>query len=134
MSASAPLVPVEPAPAAVVGADLQRQVAHWLASARTFRDAEEFASLEAWRSVERQTGIPLRQRINAIVEELVAFGETTSLLVRDACSDPTEILRAAKAVQAFRRRYVQVDTTLDFLGDAVNSRTSPVLRGGALDA
>jgi hypothetical protein len=30
-------------------------------------------------------------------------------------------------VQRFRRRYVQVDTTLDFLGDAVNSRTSPLL-------
>ena len=31
-----------------VVADLQRQIAHWLAAARTFRDAEEFASLEAW--------------------------------------------------------------------------------------
>jgi hypothetical protein len=31
-------------------------------------------------------------------------------------------------VQRFRRRYNQVDVTLDFLGDAVNSRTSPVLR------
>jgi hypothetical protein len=39
------------------------------------------------------------------------------------------------AVQRFRRRYVQVDTTLDFLGDAVNSRTSPTLRAAlsALD-
>ena len=31
-------------------------------------------------------------------------------------------------MQRFRRRYIQVDTTLDFLGDAVNSRTSPQLR------
>ena len=128
MSASPTLVPATAAPADIVAADLQRQIAHWLASARTFRDAEEFASLESWRSVERQIGIPLRQRINAIVEELVACGEETASLVTLACQDPSEILRAAKAVQAFRRRYVQVDTTLDFLGDAVNSRTSPVLR------
>ena len=37
----------------LLASDLERQVAHWLAAARTFRDAEEFASLEAWRSVER---------------------------------------------------------------------------------
>lgn len=113
---------------ALVSADLRRQVAHWLASARTFRDAEEFASLEAWRSVERETGVPLRQRIATIVEELISLGEATSVLVERACADPSLIARAAKAVQVFRHRYVQVDTTLDFLGDAVNSRTSPVLR------
>lgn len=116
------------APGALVGADLRRQVAHWLASARTFRDAEEFASLEAWRSVERQIGTPLRQQIHAIVEELITMGEATAALVERACADPELTERAAKAVQGFRRRYVQVDTTLDFLGDAVNSRTSPVLR------
>ena len=42
----------------LVVADLERQVAHWLAAARTFRDAEEFASVEAWRSVERDTATP----------------------------------------------------------------------------
>ena len=46
----------------LVAADLERQVAHWLAAARTFRDAEEFASLEAWKSVERDIGAPLRQQ------------------------------------------------------------------------
>jgi hypothetical protein len=112
----------------LVAADLRRQVAHWLASARTFRDAEEFASLEAWRSVERQTGAPLRQRLHAIVEDLVSLGEATAELVSQAGADPALVPRAMAAVQRFRRRYTQVDTTLDFLGDAVNSRTSPVLR------
>jgi hypothetical protein len=112
----------------LVAVDLRRQIAHWLASARTFRDAEEFASLEAWRSVEREIGAPLRRQIHAIVEELVALGEATAALVERACTDASLIARAAGAVQRFRRRYVQVDTTLDFLGDAVNSRTSPVLR------
>ena len=57
----------------LVAVDLERQVAHWLAAARSFRDAEEFASLEAWRSVERDVGAPLRQHMHAIVEELIAL-------------------------------------------------------------
>jgi hypothetical protein len=112
---------------ALVAADLGRQVAHWLASARTFRDAEEFASLTAWRSVERDIGTPLRTQLHKVVEELIALGEGTAALVSDARSDVSLLPRAAVAVQRFRHRYTQVDTTLDFLGDAVNSRTSPVL-------
>ncbi len=109
-------------------ADLERQVAHWLAAARTFRDAEEFASLEAWRSLERDVGAPLRQQMHAIVEELIALGDATSALVKVARRDAASVDRAAAAVQRFRRRYMQVETTLDFLSHAVNTRTSPVLR------
>lgn len=109
-------------------ADLARQLAHWLAAARTFRNAEEFASVEAWRSVEAEIGAPLRRQANAAVEDLIAHGEAAAALIGEARRDPTAIAHAATAVQRFRRRYVQVDTTLDFLGDAVNSRTSPVLR------
>lgn len=112
----------------LVAADLERQVAHWLAAARTFRNAEEFASLDAWRSVERDIGAPLRQQMHTIVEELIALGDATAKLVATARRDPTAISRASGAVQRFRRRYIQVDVTLDFLGDAVNSRTSPHLR------
>lgn len=112
---------------ALVAADLERQVAHWLASARTFRNAEEFASIGAWKSVEREIGLPLRQQLNAIVEELVVMGEKTAGLVAAARKDASVTAEAAAAVQRFRRRYVQVDTTLDFLGDAINSRTSTVL-------
>jgi hypothetical protein len=112
----------------LVVADLERQVAHWRAAASTFRDAEEFASLEAWRSVERETGLPIRQRLNEIVEELIALGDATARLVAEAKSDGKKVQAAGKSVQWFRRRYIQVDTTLDFLGDAVNSRTSPLLR------
>jgi len=112
----------------LVTADLQRQVAHWLAAARTFRDAEEFASIEAWKSVERDIGAPLRMQINTVVEELIKLGEATQRVVAEARKTPARIPAAATSVQHFRRRYVQVDTTLDFLGDAVNSRTSAQLR------
>ncbi|EPE96647.1 hypothetical protein [Rhizobium grahamii] len=108
--------------------DLERQLAHWLAAARTFRDAEEFASSEAWRSVERQIGAPLRQQLNTIVEELISLGEAAGRLIAVSRSDPGQVAKAQSAVQTFRRRYIQVDTTLDYIGDAVNSRTSPLLR------
>jgi hypothetical protein len=109
-------------------ADLERQVAHWLAAARTFRDAEEFASLEAWKSVEREIGAPLRQQLHQVVEELIRMGDSTTALVGAARREPALTDRAAAAVQRFRRRYMQVDVTLDFVGDAVNSRSSRVLR------
>lgn len=112
----------------LVASDLERQLAHWLASARTFRDAEEFASIEAWRSVEADIGAPLRSEIHRIVEELVALGEETQRSIAEAAGDPEALRRAAIGVQRFRRRYIQVDTTLDFLGDAINSRTGPLLR------
>jgi hypothetical protein len=112
----------------LIAADLARQVAHWRAAARTFRDAEEFASMEAWRAVERDIGAPLRQQMHEVVEELIRFGEATEEAIRAARRDPGLLSKAAGAVQRFRRRYIQVDTTLDFLGDAVNSRTSPRLR------
>jgi hypothetical protein len=112
----------------LVAADLLRQLAHWRAAARTFRDAEKFASVDAWRSLERDTGAPLRRQLHAVVEDLIALGDRTAALVDDAQHDPAAIAPAATAVQRFRRRYSQVDATLDFLGDAVNTRTSPLVR------
>lgn len=108
--------------------DLERQIAHWLASARLFRDAEEFASIEAWRSVEVEIGLPLRQRVNAVVEDLVAHGQRALQHLNLARLGEVSVESLENEVQRFRRLYVLVDTTLDFLGDAVNSRTSPQLR------
>jgi hypothetical protein len=122
--------------ARAVAADLERQAAHWLAAAGTFSDAEEFASEQAWRSVEGQVGIPLRRHLAVIVDELLALGRSAATLARVAGRDPSQIAEATRAVQHFRRRYAQVETTLDFFGDAVNSRTSAPLRAAlqSLDA
>ncbi|WP_413248333.1 hypothetical protein [Sinomonas flava] len=113
---------------ALVAADLQRQSAHWLSAAVTFEDAEEFASAQAWASVEAQTGLPLRRQLGAAVRELVALGREAHALATAARTDGSRLPAAARAVQVFRRRYTQVETTLEFFGDAVNSRTSAGLR------
>lgn len=108
--------------------DLERQVAHWLAASRTFLDAEEFASADAWRSVEQQVGLPLRRQLAQAVHELLRVGHAAADLARQARRSPEVLPRAAAAVQGLRTRYLQVETTLDFFGDAVNTRTSPRLR------
>ena len=118
----------------LLAADLERQLAHWLAAARTFRDAEEFASSEAWRAVEADVGLPLRKRLHETVEDLIALGERTTALVSAARSDHAQLGPAAAGVQRFRRRYTQVDITLDFFGDAVNSRSSRAAPRGAQNA
>lgn len=112
---------------AVVAADLERQASHWLAAARTFLDAEEFAPSSAWTSLEAQTGTPLRRRLGTTVNELVRLGVRTHELARSASRRPDDLARAGRALQVLRHRYGQVETTLDFFGDAVSSRTSPAL-------
>jgi hypothetical protein len=112
----------------LVSADLERQVAHWLAAAATFRDAEEFAAADAWRSVEAEVGMPLRRQLATIVEELITLGRTAAEQVARSRRDAEALPAAGQAVQQFRRRYAQVEITLDFFGDAVNSRTSGPLR------
>ena len=69
-------------------------------------------------------GLPLRRQLASTVEELLNAGRAAASLVRSARTDPEVVPRAQQAVQAFRRRYTQVEVTLDFFGDAVNSRTS----------
>jgi hypothetical protein len=112
----------------LVAADLERQIAHWYAAARTFRDAEEFASAVAWQSVEAEVGFPVRQSLGAAVEVVLALGRETMALVKQARRDHSLLPDAARAVQRFRRRYGQLDVMLDYFGDAVNSRTSPQMR------
>ncbi|QIM22526.1 hypothetical protein G7075_17630 [Phycicoccus sp. HDW14] len=104
--------------------DLDRQVQHWLGSARGCLDAESFASRAAWTSVEHAVGLPVRTQLATTVDELIRVGRSAEASVRSARTQPGAVPVAQAAVERFRRRYLQVETTLDFFGQAVNSRTS----------
>lgn len=108
--------------------ELDRQLAHWRAAAETFLDAEQFASRAAWESLEASTGVPVRRQLARTVDRLIRTGEVATDLVRAARRDPRLMRQATDAVQRLRRLYVQVETTLDFFGQAVNTRTSAPLR------
>jgi hypothetical protein len=112
----------------VLADDLDRQLAHWLSAARTFLDAEEFASRDAWESLEHGIGLPIRSQLARTVDDLLRSGRAAAEVVRSSRTDPTHLPAAQAAVQRFRRFYLQVETTLDFFGQAVNSRTSARLR------
>jgi len=112
----------------LVADDLERQLAHWLAAAAAFADAEAFASVEAWAAVEARVGSPLRRQLGDTVDRLLAQGRAARATVATARRDPARRAEAHLAVQRFRRSYRQVETTLEFFGNAVNSRTSPPLR------
>lgn len=114
---------------AVLADDLERQLSHWVSAARSFLDAEEFAARPAWASVEQTIGMPIRQQLARTVTDLLTAGRAASDVVRASRTDPTRLTAATAAVQQFRRRYLKVETTLEFFGQAVNSRTSPPLRG-----
>jgi hypothetical protein len=129
------VIAIPPSRQRLVAADLARQMGHWLAAAKTFADAEEFAPAAAWRSLEDTVGLPIRRHLGATVQDLIALGKTTSDLVAQARRDGNTTVRAVVATQQFRRRYAQVEVTLDFFGDAVTSRTSGPLQAAltALD-
>ncbi|HEY1343621.1 MAG TPA: hypothetical protein VGF54_01385 [Streptosporangiaceae bacterium] len=112
----------------VLADDLERQLAHWMSAARSFLDAEAFASRTAWESLEHTIGLPIRSQLARTVDELIRGGRAAADVVRGSRTDPARLPAAQAAVQRFRRLYLQVETTLDFFGQAVNSRTSPQLR------
>ncbi|MFD1826740.1 MULTISPECIES: hypothetical protein [Mumia] len=112
----------------LIAEELERQLGHWLGAAQCFVDAEEFASRHAWESLEHSIGVPVRSELARTVEQLLEAGRTSAAAVRASRLDPSALAEAQAAVQQFRRRYVQVETTLDFFGQAVNTRTSTHLR------
>jgi hypothetical protein len=103
---------------------LSRQFAHWRAAVVTIDDADNFASGEAWLGVERQLGLALRKPLQAASDRLRL--EITAVGAQLASAQTMEQLRLVRQrLLAFRQRYVAVETTLDFYGDAVNTRTNP---------
>jgi hypothetical protein len=88
--------------------DLERQVQHWLGSARGCLDAESFASRQAWESVEHAVGIPVRSQLARTVDDLIRTGRSAESAVRAARTRPDGIPVAQAAVEGFRRRYLQV--------------------------
>jgi hypothetical protein len=103
-----------------------RQVAHWRAAVIGPQDLENFASASAWRSLERYLDVVLRQHLQEAANRLM---RETDVLVAELRAATTErdLERLRLRVIAFRGRYLQVETALEFYGQAINSRTTPRL-------
>jgi hypothetical protein len=114
---------------AAIRTQVARQVAHWRAAVIALDDLENFASLDAWSRLERYLGQSLRANLRGAVGRLAREGDVLAAELRAAeTADELELVR--RHVVRFRRRFLRVETGLEFYGGAVNDRSSPRL--GAL--
>ena len=105
-----------------------RQVAHWRAAAAGLQDLDNFASGAAWRTLERYLDVAIRRHLGEAVDRLSREADALAAELRAAFS-MQQLEQVRLRVIDFRRRYLQVETALEFYGDAVNSRTTPRLAG-----
>ena len=114
---------------AAVRIQVARQVAHWRAAVIALDNLENFASQDAWSRLERYLGQSLRANLQGAVGRLAREGDVLAAELRAAeTADELELVR--RHVVRFRRRFLRVETGLEFYGGAVNDRSSPRL--GAL--
>ncbi len=100
------------------------EITHWRLAAEALLDLDEFAAPEAWAGLEAYLQRGIRERLTAVASSVAH--EAGALERRAADGQDPDGLRAG--VLALRRRYLQVETIMDFYGDAIGSRTSPSLR------
>jgi len=109
-----------------VRVQVARQIAHWGAATVALDNPEDFASATAWGGLERYLDLAVRRRLKESVTQLRRESEVLAAEL-GAARTPEDLERLRRRVVAFRRRFTQVETLVDFFGDAVNSRTSPRL-------
>lgn len=97
---------------------------HWRLAAEALADLDAVAAPEAWASMEAYLCEHVRGRLAGMVAGLVA--EAGVLARRTDGGGDLALLR--RDVLALRAHYLQVETVLDFFGDAVNTRTNGAMR------
>lgn len=114
-------------PSEAMRLQIARQIAHWQAAVTTVNEPSNFAAAEAWASVESYLDLSLRRQLQGAIDRL---RKEVAALERDLAVVRTqeELLAVQARLVQFRQRYVRVETTLDFYGDAINTRTNPKLR------
>ena len=112
---------------AVLGAARDQTAAearHWRLAAQALADLDAVAAPDAWASMETYLRQRLRDRLGGIVAGLVS--EAMRLEQRAAAGRDVRTLR--RDVLQVRARYLQVETVLDFFGDAISTRTNTAMR------
>ncbi|MBN3508314.1 hypothetical protein JYB55_05610 [Mycolicibacterium septicum] len=100
------------------------EAVHWRLACEALADLDAVAAPEAWASVETYLRHKVRDRLAAIVAGLCA---EAGILQRRALAEG-DVAAMRRDVLRLRARYLQVETVLDFYGDAVNTRTNATMR------
>jgi hypothetical protein len=108
---------------------LRSELAHWRGAIAQLADLDTVAAPEAWAQLEDYLRLRLRERLMSSITALAAEG--TVLATQLETSPQPEQARAA--LLRLRQRYLAVEATVEWYGDAVQQRTTPrlgaVLRG-----
>lgn len=110
---------------------MRAELAHWRGAIGSLADLDTVAAPAAWAMLEAYLRLRVRERLERSVAELAAEGSTIAM----ALDVGEPLSRVREMVLRLRRRYLEVETVLDFYGDAVNSRTNDTLGAvlGGLD-
>jgi hypothetical protein len=100
------------------------EVAHWRLGVEALADLDAVAAPEAWGALEEYLQRNVRQRLTGVVAALGAEAQALQRML-DSGRDLADI---RSGVLRLRGRYLQVETILDFYGQAISSRTNPRLR------
>lgn len=103
---------------------LLRQIDHWRSAVHRLRELDAVAAPTAWAQLEGYTGIALRARLNGTLRALEATADGLHRQVRSGNIPPEQLY---PRVQALRQDYLRTEVTLDYFGDAINTRTRPQL-------
>lgn len=100
---------------------LIRQIDHWRAAVHRLDAPETQAAPAAWVLLESYTGVALRSRLDASLTVLKNRADWLLLKARQGALPEREL---RTALQQLRQDYLQTEVTLDYFGDAVNTRTN----------
>jgi hypothetical protein len=105
---------------------LRVELAHWREAVDALADLDAIAAPAAWAGLEEYLRMRVRDRLLASVAALsLEASEVSAALAGGA--EQADHADVRRRLLALRQRYLQVETVLDFYGDAVNTRTNPVL-------
>ena len=111
-----------------IKAQLTRQVTHWTSAATRLRNLDDLASPAAWNSLERYLGLAIRKHLTEVVDMLNREAAPLRAAL-EAVTSATDLEMARRKLLAFRARYLQVETTLEYYADAINTRTDNTIAG-----
>lgn len=105
---------------------LARQVEHWNAAVDVLANLGAVAGPSGWEALDHYLGTELQATLREAVDGLRRQARLLQATL-DAAGTVGELRSLQRALLGFRRRYLAVETVLDFYGDAINTRTDPRL-------
>ena len=100
-----------------------RQLGHWSQAASRLSRLQDLAAPKSWESLEHYLNTALKSRLETGVNRLQQHALMLQGQLNQA--DSTEKLMTLQMqLDNFKKKYLKVETMLDFYGDAINTRTN----------